>query len=421
MNSAATSPKTLLTAAWVAPMDQPIIRDGALVFADGTILAVGDAKTLRAAHPDAQLHELGAAVILPGLVNPHTHLELSHCNPGDPPVSFGDWIIKLGERSGRNSGMPHEELFGNATRLGIEQCLRFGITTVGDISQQMQITRPILRAGPIRSISYGEVLGLAKLRPRYDELLPCTTDRSHASGHLRIGLTPHAPYTVDLPGYRQCIDLARTHNLPLATHLAETPHERDFLEHHGGELRELWDSMGLWADGVETFRAGPIDFASEIGLLDYPTLLAHVNYCDDRELAVLSRGRASVVYCPRTHRFFGHPPHRWRDMLARGINIAVGTDSCASSPDLNLVDELRLLHEIALDFPVDQLWQMATTRAARAVAMDDAVGSITSDKAADFVAFNVRTDAPLVEVLEEKRLPLQVWIRGQPVERAAEP
>src|SRR5205814_3937646 len=138
----------------------------------------------------------------------------------------------------------------------------------------------------------------------------------------------------------------------------------------------LWNMLGLWADPVETFRGSPIEFAKSVGVLDEPTLLAHVNYCDDAELATLSRGRASVVYCPRTHRYFGHPPHRWREMLARGINVVVGTDSCASSPNLNIVDELRLLHEIAPDFPVESIWKMTTSNA----------------QLADFTIFEVSTD-----------------------------
>jgi len=406
--------KTLLSAAWVAPMDQSIIRDGGVVFESGTILAVGDAKSLRAAHPDAQVENLGDVVVLPGLVNAHTHLELSHCTPGGRGEPFTDWIIKLAERSGRNSGVPHEQLYGDATRLGIEQCLRFGVTCVGDISQQMHITRPILRNAAIHCVSYGELLGLAKLRRRYDELLPRAIDRMHESDRLRIGITPHAPYTVDLPGYRESVALARQHELPLATHLAETPHERDFMETHAGEFRGLWNQIGQWEDGVETFRGGgPIDFAHAIGLLDYAaTLLAHVNYCDDRELDLLARGRASVVYCPRTHAFFGHPPHRWREMLSRGVNVAVGTDSCASSPNLNLVDDLRLLHEISPEFPVEQLWELATTRAAKAIAMDDMVGSITTGKAADFLVFDASTGQPLAEVLTQNRRPQQVWVGG---------
>src|SRR5205814_2099478 len=147
----------------------------------------------------------------------------------------------------------------------------------------------------------------------------------------------------------------------------------------------LWNMLGLWADPVETFRGSPIEFAKSVGVLDEPTLLAHVNYCDDAELATLSRGRASVVYCPRTHAYFGLPPHRWRDMLAAGINVALGTDSRASSPDLNLLDDLRLLHRLGPEVAPQTLWHLATLNAARALGVDACTGSLTPGKAADLV------------------------------------
>ena len=136
-----------------------------------------------------------------------------------------------------------------------------------------------------------------------------------------------------------------------------------------------------------------------------------MNYCDDEEIDLLAVGRASVVYCPRTHDYFGHPPHRWREMLARGINVAVGTDSCASSPDLNLVDDLRLLHRIAPEVSAQRLWEMATVRAARAIG--SSAGTIEIGRPADLVAFEAPGDEPLREVLESQRLPLGVWAAGE--------
>jgi cytosine/adenosine deaminase-related metal-dependent hydrolase len=153
-----------------------------------------------------------------------------------------------------------------------------------------------------------------------------------------------------------------------------------------------------------------------VGLLDLPAaLLAHVNYCDDAELDLLARGRASVAYCPRTHAWFGHPPHRWREMLARGINVAVGTDSCASSPDLNLVDDLRLLHQLAPDVGPAALWELATVNAAKALGAERDVGTITAGKAADLAIFPTRGDEPLRHVLENFMLPAAVWAAGSPV------
>src|SRR5204862_5225873 len=122
--------------------------------------------------------------------------------------------------------------------------------------------------------------------------------------------------------------------LPLATHLAESADEAEFLARHSGNLMKVWDFVGGFDDAVPKFEGGPIRYAEALGLLDRPTLLAHVNYCDDDELKILAAGKASVVYCPRTHQYFAHPPHRWREMIATGINVAIGTDSTASSGDL---------------------------------------------------------------------------------------
>ena len=152
--------------------------------------------------------------------------------------------------------------------------------------------------------------------------------------------------------------------------------------------------------------------ARDIGLLDHPTLLAHVNYCDDDELAILSAGRASVVYCPRTHEYFGHPPHRWREMLAAGINIAVGTDSCASSPDLNLLDDLRLMHRIAPEIDSLTLWQIGTMRAARALQLEHEVGSLTPGKRADIVVWPAAGQNALTDLLENADFPVRGWMEG---------
>ncbi|HEV2295903.1 MAG TPA: amidohydrolase family protein [Tepidisphaeraceae bacterium] len=403
--------KTLLAAAWVAPMDSPIIRDGGVVHAEGKIIAAGPVKALKRSYPEAIVEHLGQALLLPGLVNPHTHLELSDCVSGAPPTAgFAEWLVRMLQRG---AAAP-EEITGTVTRavgLGAAQCMGFGVTTVGDISRWVDVTRPLLRNAPLRVVSYGEVTAMGQRRALLDERISLAIDQRHAGERLRIGLTPHAPYSVEAPAYESCLRVARERNLPLATHLSESADEREFLAEHGGPLRGMWDRHLPWDEQVPRHPDGPIAMAGAIGLFDYPTLLAHVNYCDDNEMALLARGRASVVYCPRTHHYFGHRPHRWREMLAAGINVAVGTDSCASSPDLNLVDDLRLLHEIAPDVPAETLWETATIRAARAVQMHDALGTIAPGKHADFVAFTAASDNALTTILEDKsQRPTAAWI-----------
>lgn len=410
-----SSTLVLLQARWVAPIDQPPICNGAVVFGGGVVRAVGTAAAMRRAWPGARQLALDDSAILPGLVNAHVHLELSALSPGERPARFVDWLKRLVPQT----PAPPEAIRAfaeNGVRAGVAQCLRFGVTTVGDISRQCAVTRPMLSGGPLCVVSFGEVQAMARRRGFLDERLAAAADSSGESGFLRAGISPHAPYSVEAAGYRRCLEIARQRALPLATHLAETRDEAEFLADHYGPFRELWEYLGDWDDAVPTFAGGPIRYAHALGLLDYPCVLAHVNYCDDDELAILAAGRASVVYCPRTHAWFDHPPHRWREMLSAGINVAIGTDSCASSPDLNLVDDLRLLHRIYPQVPADELWESATLRGARALGLENIVGSITPGKSADLIALGAVGNNPLQEILEEAdRKPTHVWIRGVPV------
>jgi len=384
-------------------MDRPPIRDGAVVLSNGKIAAIGSAGDLRINHADATPQDLGESVLLPGLVNAHAHLELSTHSRTGPPASFVDWLIEL---MGRSLDVQ------KAVELGVAQSIRFGVTTVGDISRQCAITRPLLAAGPLRIVSYGEVQAMAQRRVLLDERFAVATDTSQESEFLRVGVTPHAPYSIEPAGYRRCLDFAIRTAHPIATHLAETPGEATFLADHTGPFRELWSWLNRWDDNVPKFSGGPIRYAKSLGLINHPMLLAHVNYCDDDEMKILAAGRASVVYCPRTHAFFGHPPHRWRTMLQHGINVAVGTDSCASSPDLNLLDDLRLLRKLAPEIPATDLLAMATTRAARALGIESQIGSLTPGKAADAIAIPA---IDLEDVLNRQTLPSAVWINGRQI------
>lgn len=384
-----------------------LIPGGGVLVRDGIILAVAPASSLRSKAD--RVTDMPGHLLLPGLVNAHAHLELSHCRPGDPPQNFAAWLAAM-IRDAASTGEGGDVV--GALAQGIGQCRRFGATTVADITRHPVLTRPLLRTS-LRATSFGEVRAMAQRRHQLQTHLEAAVHRPPGdAGYLRIGISPHAPYSTELAAYRACIDVATELELPLTTHLAESPDEAQFLAEHTGPLRELWDSLG-WDDAVPKFPGGPIRLAKALGLLDRPTLLAHVNYCDDDELAILAAGRASVVYCPRTHRYFGHPPHRFRDMLARGINVAVGTDSCASSPDLNLLDDLRLIHQIAPDHSAARVLEMGTRRGAVALGLERECGSIAPNHSADILAFPATGTDPLLSLLESDTLPAQVWFAGQ--------
>jgi cytosine/adenosine deaminase-related metal-dependent hydrolase len=409
--------KTLLRAAHLLTMSSPPIRDGAVVFHDRQILAAGPAAAIRQNHPDANIIDLGDSIILPGLVNAHTHLELSNIQQLPDPASLVDWILALLQR--RSTSDPDAAIHA-AVAKGIRESIRHGVTAVGDITLNPAISRPLLRDSPLRGVSFGEVLGMAGRAAQMEGRLAAAVDRSHEREDFRTGIEPHAPYSLDLRGYARCLEEARRHDMPLTTHLAESPDEAPFLNDHSGPFRhKLWETIAAWTNDVSRAPGGPIRAMASLGLFDYPTLLAHANYADDDELDILARGKASIVYCPRTHAYFGHPPHRFVDMLSRGINVAVGTDSTASSPDLNLMDDLRLIHRQRPDVDPMTIFEMATVQGAKALRMENRIGRIAPGFAPDFCIFDVKSNRPLHELLESEILPREVWIAG--IRQAAAP
>jgi cytosine/adenosine deaminase-related metal-dependent hydrolase len=300
-----------------------------------------------------------------------------------------------------------------ATRAGVAQCLRFGVITVGDITRHPHLTRRVLSESQLRATSFGEVTAMGPRRHLLEPRIAAALAPSPVPGRVMSAVSPHAPYSIEPAGYARCLAAARAAGAPITTHMAESPDEAAFLADHSGSFRRLWDAIGGLDGAVPTFAGGPVKLAADCGLLGYAKVsLAHVNYVDDTDLDLLEAGGASVVYCPRTHAYFGHPPHPWLRMLGRGINVAVGTDSAASSPNLNLVDDLRLLHRLSPETPAETLWQMATTRAARAIGLAGTVGGLGPGMAADLVAFPVTGPEPLTEVLESGVEPVGVWVAG---------
>lgn len=407
--------RTLLRARTVAPVSVPPIDDGAVMIENGLIVDVDQFNRVEGFVAGVEIIDLGDTLLLPGLINAHTHLALSHLDRGPRPSSFIDWLLSIAPRLNLAADNANETLIA-ATLDGIAESIRAGVTCVGDITIRPGALRPAISKTPIRCVSFGEVLGLGKSRPRFNAALPDAIDRVFETDRLRVGLSPHAPYTVDFEGFATCATIAHQMTMPICTHLAEHPAEEQFLRTHDGLFRLAYERLGTWSDDVPRFAGSPIDFAVATGLLDVPAVLAHVNYITDSELERLARSRASVVYCPRTHAFFGHAPHRFRDMLRNGINVAVGTDSRASSPDLDVVAELRHIRSIAPEMTADQLIRLITINAAVALGLDDAIGTIEPGKHADFAAFDAGS---LDELLTDAKPPSAVWIAG--VKQSIEP
>lgn len=374
----------MLKARFVAPVGSPVIENGAVIFHAGRINAVKPARGLS----DESVIDFGEAIIAPGFVNAHTHLELSHLAGRVPPTQdFTDWLFRL--VSAATEGDQSEERVRATVADGIAQSLAAGVTTVGDISRFPRWTRNVLAGSKLRSVSFGEVIAIGNRRGLLTERLNEAISSTSAGDRLRIGVSPHSPYTVEPEAMIACANKANELDAHICMHLAETKEEAEFTLTGGGVFAEYLRRLDVWDDDIPAPGCTPIALADRCGLLTRRTILAHANYATEADISRFAATGVSVAYCPRTHDAFGHSPHPFREMLSAGINVCVGTDSLASNPSLSVLEELRFLHRQCPDVCSDTLLMMGTLNGARALGFDSDIGSLEVGMAADIAVVSL--------------------------------
>lgn len=397
---------------WLLTGTGPPVRDGQLEIRAGRVAYAGSRRDAT-----GKVVDYGAAVILPGLVNAHTHLELTDLAGRVPPGrDFVNWLRKLMTRAAESP--PTERTVQEAVRAGVRQSLAAGVTTIGDITRFPAWTRPVLAESGLRGVSFGEVVAIGARRGLLSDRLEAAADAAHASDRLRIGLSPHAPYTVEPEALRACAARAQRDGLPMCMHLGETREEDDFVRDRTGPFADYLRGLGVWDSAIPASGCGAFELARRCGVLRPGTLIAHGNYLTDEQIDWLAEAGVSVAYCPRTHAAFGHAPHPFRRMLAAGVNVCLGTDSLASNPSLSILDELRFLHRTCPDVPPEALLQMATVNGARALKVSHEVGCLKPGRDADVVALRAveaEFSSPFDWLLDGHTTVECVWIRGAPV------
>jgi len=316
------------------------------------------------------LVDLGEGLLVPGLVNAHAHLELS-CLRGAlrGDRGFVPWIRSIvPARRART-----EADFALSVEQGARRLVATGTTTVGDIVS----TRGSLRGSRcgMRGVLYREVLDVGDPR-RLEAALSFVRRPLRAARGLREGLSPHAPYTTSRELLARAAVLARRRDVPVAIHWEESRAEREWLEDGSGEFARIL-RQSPHASGLEMLGAA--------GLLNRRTALVHGNHPTRRELEAIARAGSVLVHCPGTHRFFAREPFPWTRFRRAGIPVALGTDSLASNEDLDVYREMRLFRASVPAASPGEVWEMATTAAARALGMEREVGTLLPGRAADFV------------------------------------
>lgn len=295
----------------------------------------------------AQRIELPHHVLLPGLVNAHTHLDLTHIGPHPwEQGAFTDWLAII--RAGRLSD---QEAIAASVRMGAQLSIAGGTVIVGDIGGAVR-AEPSLAAphaladSGLHGVAFIEFFAIGTRAVESLGLVErcMATTNQTLRDTVRIGFSPHATNTVEPMAYERTISMASVRGFPLCTHLAESRDEREFIGHATGPQRRLLEAVGAWQETLlSSFGLGkhPVDHmasslqrAADCGV---PFLVAHVNDATDGAIQTLARTRTSVVYCPRGSAYFGAErhfgPHRYQDMLDAGVNVCLGTDSVVNITD----------------------------------------------------------------------------------------
>lgn len=355
--------ETSFVARWILPVSAPPLRHAHVRVRGAQIVAVGPGRP-----PDAI--DLGDVVLLPGLINAHCHLEFSHlAEPiGSPGMPLERWIVDVvRHRTEISSADPKVSI-----RAGLQEVHSGGTRLVCDIaSTDWSDEVPWPPGAVTEAVLMPEVIGLSTARAAASLDRARRTLRKTPPPRIGWGISPHAPYSTLTETIENCTEIARRQDLPLAMHVAESDAEDELTVEGRGRFVAGLRELGAWQDGL--FPTGRDQVQLIDALCRAPrALVVHGNYLSNASIQRLaSSPNATVVYCPRTHAFFGHPPHPIDRLLAAGVRVALGTDSRASNPDLSLWRELQFVWQQRRDLDPLTILRCATLEAADALGRPD--------------------------------------------------
>jgi 5-methylthioadenosine/S-adenosylhomocysteine deaminase len=360
------------SADWVLPVDSAPIENGAVVVEGERIAAVGPAPQFA-----GEREHFPGAVIAPGFVNAHSHLEYAAYSGFGDGLPFGPWMGLHVERKRR---LDWESTLALA-RLGAAECLAGGTTTVADASFTGASAIAAYEVG-LRAVIHLEVFGSGsgELGSRFVE---SRTRIEHVlSERVSLGVSPHAPYTASIELYETCLDLG----LPVVTHLSESEAEREWLLHGTGEWAVA--AAHLLPPAGET----GVRLLAREGLLHSPLVGVHCVVVDTDDIRLLAQGDVGVVHCPRSNAMLGCGTAPVAALLEAGVRVGLGTDSPASALTFNMFDEMRAAiwlgrarERRADSMSAETIHRLATLGSAVTIGREQEIGSLSPDKAADIV------------------------------------
>ena len=395
-----------LRAAYLLPMHEPASLDGYVTIHDGQITGLGKTNLIQ------PLFDLGDVILMPGLVNSHTHLEFSNLeNPFPAGTSFPEWIqaVVSWRRAQRAPDQATEDNLAPvrlAVSKGAQESIMAGVTSVGEIST-VSHSESWYQRPDMHTVLFREILGLSSDDiPGHLETASNHCETVLPAGNQpTMGISPHAPYSLHHKLFQQVCQLAARKRVPCAFHPAESPEELELLQSGTGVLRDFLESLGAWNPEAIPRGLTPLDYLQWIQQVPR-SLIIHGNFLSPNEYQFMGRhaDRMSLVYCPRTYQHFHETPYPLEAILDHGVHVALGTDSRASNPDLNLLADIQHTARTHPSVAPATILAMGTCQGAEALGIANLVGSIEVGKQADFITIGCRPGQlkHLADIVTEK-------------------
>ncbi len=384
----------LISAKWVLPIDKEPIEDGSILIDDDKIKAIGKTEKLVKKYKKESQIDTGLSAILPGFVDCHTHLEYSVFRGVCDDLSFGEWKIQQQEKS-KHLTKTDWQL---SARLGAQEALRSGITTIADITDKSDILEVIKEAG-LRARVFYEVYGLKNDAKKIDTASKAIDDwRKRTKGSLvEVGISPHAAYTTSPQLLKKIAALAEKKKLLSCVHVSGSMDEYNFVKYGSGPLAHRFKELLGWNDVLwQPMGTSPVKYLAQWDVFKTPTIAAHCIHVDEQDLDVLVKNKVKIVHCPRCASKLGMGIAPLKKFKQRGLQIGIGTDSPASNNTMDLFEEMRhsLLLQRAHTQSMDGLAakdfvRMATLGGAEVLDLEKKIGSLTPGKRADLIAVDL--------------------------------
>ena len=411
----------IFAASHLLPGNGPPVAHGAIAVAEGRVVDAGPLKQLSRWH-GAPVREFPGCVIMPGLVNAHTHLELTHFSSWKlrkgidySPRTYVDWVIQVIKI---RRGLSREEL-EHSVREGVRIALESGNTAVGEILTDPDLL-PLYFASPLGGRLFLELLGHdpARFVPHLERVAAAID--TFDGQNLLPGLSPHAPHTLAQRFHRDVAELARTRELPMEVHLAESREEGAFFHDTTGRIAELLYPFAGWEGYLPApLRTTPAAYLDAAGIFGPRTAAVHCVHVTPADVELLRGRGVTAILCPRSNNRLDVGKAPVQLLRKAGVPLALGTDSLASNDSLSLWDEMRFLRrEFPGVFAPEELLAMATVGGAAALRIDAEAGSLAEGKRADFLIMRLpegTVAGELEETLIEEGQLEEVYIRGRKV------